>query len=122
MKKVLVVEDDQFLAAAYKLKLTKSGFEVMVASDGGEALAILREFIPDVVILDLIMPNVDGFTCLSRMKSDEKLKNIPVIVASNLGQKEDVEKAKNLGAAEFIIKSNVSIDDILEKINSILNA
>lgn len=119
-KKILVVEDDQFLANAYKLKLSKSGFEIQVAYDGNEALEVLKEFTPDAILLDLIMPNLDGFATLSAIQQDENLKNIPVIVASNLGQKEDVAKAKELGAMDFIVKSNVSIEDIVQKVNSVI--
>ncbi|GIK84117.1 MAG: hypothetical protein BroJett025_07390 [Patescibacteria group bacterium] len=122
MKKVLVVEDDQFLANAYKLKLTKSGFDVVIAFDGAEALQAMRESVPDVVLLDLIMPNVDGFACLDAMQADEKLKKIPVIIASNLGQKEDIERAKSLGAVDFIIKSNVSIEEIVQKVTAVIGA
>jgi DNA-binding response OmpR family regulator len=120
MKKILVVEDDQFLSNAYKLKLTKSGFETLVATDGNEALKVLEEFTPDLILLDLIMPNLDGFGTLTALNADEKLKSIPVIVASNLGQKEDIEKAKELGAKDFIIKSNVSIEEIVQKVNSVI--
>jgi PleD family two-component response regulator len=121
MKKVLVVEDDQFLANAYKLKLSNSDFDVKVASDGKEALSIMEEFLPDVVLLDLIMPNMDGFETLQVMKASDKLKSVPVIVASNLGQKEDFDKATALGASDFIIKSNVSIEDIITKVNKLIS-
>lgn len=120
MKKVLVVEDDKFLANAYKLKLTKSGYEVSVSSDGQEALDFMAESVPDIVLLDLIMPNMDGFATLSEMNNVEKLKNVPVVVASNLGQKEDIDRAKELGAKDFIIKSNVSIEDIVDKVKLIV--
>lgn len=122
MKKVLIVEDDQFLANAYKLKLTKSGYEVSVATDGEEALDQMAQSVPDIVLLDLIMPNMDGFAALDAMKKDEKLKDIPVVVASNLGQKEDIERAKSLGAMDFIIKSNVSIEDIVNKVKSVIGS
>ncbi|MBP7842675.1 response regulator [Candidatus Woesebacteria bacterium] len=122
MKKVLIVEDDQFLANAYKLKLSKSGFEVMVATDGSEALTLLKDFTPDIILLDLIMPNIDGFATLGALKKDEKLKSIPVIIASNLGQKEDIEKALALGAVDFIIKSNVSIEEIVQKVTAVIGA
>lgn len=121
MKKVLVVEDDQFLANAYKLKLSKSGYEVIIASDGAEALEFIKQDRPDIVLLDLIMPNVDGFACLEAMQADENLKTIPVVIASNLGQNEDIERAKSLGAVDFIIKSNVSIEEIVEKVRSIVS-
>lgn len=120
MKKVLVVEDDQFLANAYRIKLSKSNFEVKIVSDGVEALKTMEEFIPDVVLLDLIMPNMDGFETLEKMKANDKLKSIPVIISSNLGQKEDVDKAMALGAKDFIIKSNVSIEDIVDKVRKLI--
>ena len=120
MKKILVVEDDQFLSNAYKLKLTKSGFETVVASDGNEALEVLKEFKPDMILLDLIMPNLDGFSTLKALKDNSEYKDIPVIVASNLGQKEDIEKAKELGANDFVIKSKVSIEKIVQKVNIVI--
>ena len=122
MKKVLVVEDDQFLSNAYKLKLSKSGFDVSVASDGEIGIKLMKEDKPDIVLLDLIMPNVDGFTCLESIKADDSLKDVPVIVASNLGQDEDVERAKSLGAVDFIIKSNISIEEIVEKVKAVVGS
>lgn len=120
MKKVLVVEDDQFLANAYKLKLSKSGYEASVASDGAEALELMKKDKPDIILLDLIMPNMDGFSCLEAMKADGDLKTIPVVIASNLDQTEDIERAKSMGAVDFIIKSNVSIAEIVDKVKSIV--
>ena len=73
MKKILVVEDDQFLSNAYKLKLTKSGFETVIASDGNEALEVLKEFTPDIILIDLIMPNLDGFGTLTALNADPNL-------------------------------------------------
>ncbi|MBI3485520.1 response regulator [Candidatus Daviesbacteria bacterium] len=117
MSKILVAEDDKFLANAYRIKLTKAGFEVMMVGDGEEALAALNKFIPDLILLDLVMPKKDGFAALQEIKKDERLKNIPVIIASNLGQKEDIEKGLKLGAIDFIIKSDLSMDELVKKIN-----
>lgn len=117
--KILIAEDDKFLAKAYKMKLVKQGHEVQVEGDGKLALAAAAEFKPDVILLDLIMPNMDGFTFLETIKADEELKGIPVIVASNLGQEEDLKKAKSLGAADYIIKSNMSLEDLIEKVESL---
>lgn len=116
MTKVLVVEDDRFLISAYRAKLTKSGFEVQMASDGEEALTVLQSFHPDVILLDLVMPRKDGFATLAEIKQHADLKDIPVIVASNLGQKEDIDKAMGLGATDFIIKSDLSMDDLVAKL------
>lgn len=117
MAKVLVVEDDHFLGTAYQAKLTKAGFDFKLATDGDEALAAAKEFMPDVILLDLVMPRKDGFTVLAELKKDPALKDIPVIVASNLGQQEDHERAKALGAADYITKSDLSLDSLVDKIN-----
>jgi len=116
MTKVLVAEDDKYLSQAYKLKLSKSGFEVRMAGDGDEVLMILNDFSPDVILLDLVMPNRDGFATLEEIKKNEAWKKIPVIVASNLGQAEDIEKATKLGAIDFVVKSDLSMESLLKKI------
>ena len=118
MKKILVAEDDTFLANAYRVKLTKEGFDVAIARDGDEFLKALPTFLPDLIILDLIMPVKDGFAVLSELKQHEEWKKIPVIVASNLGQKEDIDKAMALGATDFIIKSDLSLSDLIDKVRA----
>jgi len=120
MKKILVVEDDIYLANAYRVKLTKAGFEVKNTSDGDEAINALQTFTPDLIILDIVMPKKDGFTTLAEIKANESWKNIPVILASNLGQKEDREKGIKLGAYDFFTKTDFSLNTLMEKINNIL--
>jgi DNA-binding response OmpR family regulator len=120
MKKILIAEDDRFLATAYKIKLTKAGYEVKIAVDGVEALKALAEYVPDLVILDLIMPVKDGFAVLEELKKNDAWKKIPVIVASNLGQKEDMEKATNMGATDFVVKSDLSLENLIAKIRKIV--
>jgi two-component system, OmpR family, alkaline phosphatase synthesis response regulator PhoP len=122
MTKILVVEDDKFLDSAYRAKLTKTGFEVRIATDGNEALRTLQSFTPDIILLDLVMPGKDGFATLEEIKKSDKLKHIPVIVASNLGQKEDLDKALALGAVDYIIKSDLSLDALISKILETLQA
>lgn len=122
MKNILVAEDDRFLANAYRVKLTKAGFNVTIASDGAETVELLRKSMPDVLILDLVMPKKDGFTVLAEVKKDPVLSKVPVIVASNLGQKEDIDKAKSLGANDYIVKTDMSLNDIIEKIKKIAGA
>ncbi len=117
MPKILVVEDDHFLGTAYKAKLTKEGFDFRLATDGEEVAVVLKDFMPDVILLDLVMPRKDGFTVLAELKQDPKFKDIPVIVASNLGQQEDHERAKQLGAVDYVTKSELSLDAIVEKIS-----
>ena len=120
MKKILIAEDDQFLVNAYRVKLTKAGFEVQIARDGQEAINTLAAFTPDLILLDIIMPVKDGFAALKEIKANPLWNKIPVIVASNLGQKEDLEKSKQLGAVDFIIKSDLSLENLIAKINALL--
>lgn len=114
--KILVAEDDSFLQKVYMTKLTQEGFLVEVASDGEEALKQLRNSPPDLLLLDLIMPRVNGFDVLQEMKDDNQLKKIPVVVLSNLGQPEDIQKCRELGAKDYLVKANFSINAVVEKI------
>ncbi|HWY79152.1 MAG TPA: response regulator [Candidatus Sulfotelmatobacter sp.] len=120
MKKILVAEDDKFLGSAYRAKLTKAGFEIQIARDGQEAMAMVRTFTPDLILLDLVMPIKDGFTVLEEIKNDPTLKAIPVIVASNLGQKEDTDRALKIGASDYFVKSDLSLNTIIEKIHNLI--
>lgn len=114
--KILVAEDDKFLVKVYKTKLTKAGYEVQIALDGEEFEKIIQTFTPDVILLDLMMPKKDGFEVLKDLKASEKFKNIPVIVTSNLSQAEDEKKAFALGAKEYIVKSDIPIQEIVNKL------
>lgn len=116
-KRVLIVEDEKPLARALELKLQKAGFETSVAYDGEEASKLLDGTVYDVVILDLVMPKVDGFTVLSKVRS--RGTKIPVIVASNLGQPEDIDRAKTMGADEYFVKSSTALTDLVEKVQKL---
>jgi len=105
--KILLAEDDRLICRAYEASLKQEGFEV--------ALQKLGDFTPDLILLDLIMPNKNGFEFLEAIKPVAKLKKIPIIVLSNLGQDSDVERAKALGAVDYMIKSDSSIQKIVEK-------
>ena len=118
MKKILVAEDDKFLANAYRVKLTKANYEVRMASDGEELLSMIEEFQPDLILLDLVMPNKDGFSALSELRANPRWSRLPIIVASNLGQKEDIDKAKKLGASDYLVKSDLAMKDLVIKIAS----
>jgi DNA-binding response OmpR family regulator len=120
MAKILVAEDDKFLANAYRIKFGKAGYDVQIASDGQEAIDILGTFEADIILLDLIMPIKDGFAVLDELRKNEKWKNIPVIVASNLGQKEDIDKSMLLGARDYIVKSDMHLNEVLAKISHYL--
>jgi len=113
--RILIAEDDKFLAKAYQVKFEKLEHEVRIASDGEEVFTLLEGYDPDVILLDLVMPKMDGFAVLEKLKANETTKSIPVVVASNLGQEEDVEKCKKLGAEKFVVKSNLSIQELIEQ-------
>jgi CheY-like chemotaxis protein len=115
--KVLVVEDDAFLLRAYMAKLQSSGFDVQTATDGEEAMAAMTAYAPDVVLLDLVMPRKDGFQTLQEIRQQEAFKNTPIFVVSNLSQKEELERAKQLGATELLLKSNLSMSELVDKIH-----
>jgi len=121
MNKILVVEDDQFLANAYRIKLQKVGFEVIIVVDGAEALEKIKSQNFDLIILDLIIPKIDGFGVLTEIRSQEKYKTLPILVASNLSQMEDINRALKLGANDFIIKSDISLDALIEKIKKLVS-
>jgi len=119
-KKILIAEDDQFLANAYRVKFTNFGFDIRLAKDGKEALKILEKFKPDIILLDLTMPEMDGFTTLEKIKQNKKWTKIPILVTSNLSQKEDRDKVLALSARDLIIKSNLSLSELVEKIYTFL--
>ncbi|QQS39466.1 response regulator [Candidatus Woesebacteria bacterium] len=116
MTKILVVEDDKSLLKAYEFTLSSKGFEVRLAENGQVALDILASYIPDIIILDLVMPIMDGFTLLVKIKENADLKNIPVLVVTNLAQSEDILKAMKMGASDYLIKTDFSTRDLVEKI------
>jgi two-component system, OmpR family, alkaline phosphatase synthesis response regulator PhoP len=120
MKKILIAEDDKFLQSAYKVKLVKEGFEIKTATDGYELLETLKTFTPDLILLDIVMPNMDGFAALEEIRKNSSYKNIPVLITSSLSQKEDQERGKSLGAIDYIVKSDTSMKDLVAKINQIL--
>lgn len=119
MKKVLVVEDDKFLANAFRVKLGKEGYETKIALDGDEAIEQLATFTPDLIILDLLLPKKDGFEVLKEIKARDVWKSIPVLIASNLGQKEDIERGMNLGAIDYIVKSDLTMKGLLVKVDAL---
>ncbi len=110
---ILITEDEEFLASILNSKLIKAGYKTVKAKDGDEAIRFAIETKPDLILLDLMIPVMDGFEVLRKLKDDPILKNIKVIVMSNLGQDEDIQKAKNLGAADYLVKSNHSIQEMV---------
>ena len=118
MKKILIVEDDRFLRELIARKVIDEGFDVSEAIGGEEGIKKIKEEKPDMVLLDLILPGIDGFEVLSRMKQDSALSSIPVIILSNLGQKEDIDKGMKLGANDYLIKAHFTPGEIIEKIKA----
>lgn len=119
-RKVLVVEDETFLVKIYSVKLKKEGYDVHIATDGEEAVRLAAEVKPDLILLDLILPKLNGFEALERMRANPANKSTPVLVLSNLGQEEDIKRATTLGASDYLVKANFSIQDIVAKIKGVL--
>lgn len=120
MKKILIIEDDNFLQDLEAEKIKKHDYDVIIAKTGEEAMTKILEPGIDLVILDLLLPNFDGFQILEKIKTDDATKKIPVIIFSNLSKSNDMEKAIKLGANEFMIKSNFSLEELVEHINKML--
>jgi DNA-binding response OmpR family regulator len=119
-KKIMLIEDDHFLSSLMKARLEKEGFGVIQAFDGEEAMDILKKEVPDLVVLDLIMPKVTGFEVLQMISISPQLDKVPVVIVSNLAQDSDIEKARQLGAKEYFVKVKVSIDDLVGKIKGLV--
>lgn len=123
MKSILLVEDDPFLSDIYLTKLKQSGFEVLAVSEGKECLRKLKEKNFDLVILDIVLPHWDGWEIMRKIKKagkDVKSKNLKIIILSNLGQKEDIEKGLKLGAVKYLIKAHYTPTEVVKEIKKIL--
>jgi DNA-binding response OmpR family regulator len=117
---ILVVEDDLFLIRAYQIKFEKEGFEVWVATEGNTALEFLKKEPADIVLLDLMLPGVSGFDILIELRKTPKWKDVPVIILTNLGQQQDIDRGKELLVKDYIVKANVKISDVVEKVKGYL--
>jgi len=118
--KVLLVDDTEFYQRAYKNKLTPEGYLVTTANNGVEALKCLTQEVPDIILLDLMMPIMDGFKVLQAAKADARLQNVPVIIFSAKGATEEIEQAIKLGATDFLIKSTTTPNKVVDKIKQVL--
>jgi DNA-binding response OmpR family regulator len=119
-KKILLAEDDKFICKAYQDGLTRAGFEVVIAHDGEQALSKIKSDKPDLILLDLIMPSKNGFEVMEDLKKNPSMSKAPVVILSNLGQESDVKKSKDLGAVDYLVKSNYSMKEVIEKVQSFL--
>ncbi|MCH8244543.1 response regulator [Patescibacteria group bacterium] len=120
MQKILVIEDDTFLRELIVQKLLKEGYEIVEAVDGEDGIKKVTEENPDIILLDIILPGIDGFEVLKKIKEDEKVKDIPVIILSNLGQQDDIDKGIKLGAKDYLIKAEFTPGEIVEKVKGVL--
>ena len=117
---VLLVEDDTFLANIYKTKFEMEKFKVSVATDGESGLEATKKKHPDIVLLDILLPKMDGFAVLEGLKKDPQVKDIPVILLTNLGQKDDVEKGLEMGAVDYLIKAHFKPSETVDKVKKVL--
>lgn len=119
-KKILIIEDEEILLDLLKSKLENLGYEVYSAVDGEEGLRAIRDILPDLVLLDIIMPKMGGFEVMEAMQKDPSIKDIPVIVISNSGQPVELNKAKQLGAKDWLIKTEFDPKEVIEKVRAVI--
>jgi CheY-like chemotaxis protein len=121
-RRILVAEDDRFLRKAAEMALKRQGYTVLTAADGEEALRAARSVLPDLILLDLIMPKLNGFDVLQALKKDAPTAHIPVIILSNLGQDRDVQQAMDAGATAYFIKTDLSLQALVQRVEETLTA
>lgn len=119
--KILLIEDEEMLANMYEVKFRNEGFELLKANNGADGLEMAKSTKPQFVLLDIIMPKMDGFSVLTAMKEDPDLKDIPVLLLTNLGQDEDIERGKKLGAVGYLVKANVTPADVVDRVKAELS-
>ena len=117
---VLIVEEDAFLAEIYQKKFEMEGFKVSVAGNGEKGLAGIKKKKPDIVLLDILLSKLDGFAVLEAAKADNSIKNIPIILLTNLGQKDDVRRGLDKGAAGYLIKTHFQPSEVVDKVREVL--
>lgn len=118
--KVLLVEDDKMIIDMYTLKFSQEGYDITQAENGKDGLDLAKKELPDIILLDIILPQMDGFTVLKELKADDSTKNIPVVLLTNLGQDGDVKKGLELGAKDYLIKANFTPSQVVDKVKSVL--
>ncbi len=119
---VALIEDDPLIAEMYTTKFTKEGYDIQHAADGAAGLEMVKKDTPSIILLDIIMPKMDGFQVLTELRKDPAFKQTPVIMLTNLGQEEDVKKGRELGATDYFIKTNFTPAAIVDKVKGILKA
>jgi len=119
-KKILIIEDDSFISEMYSMKFKSYGWQTFTAENGQIGLEKIHQIMPDLILLDIIMPQMDGFETLRSLRKDEVFKNTPVIILSNLGEKSDIEKGLSLGANDYIVKAYFTPQEVVKKIEKYL--
>lgn len=114
--KILLIEDEEMLANMYEVKFKNEGYDLVKAMDGSQGLEMAKSVMPDFILLDIIMPKMDGFSVLKTLKEDAVTKNIPVMLLTNLGQDEDVERGKQLGAVGYLVKANITPSEVVASV------
>jgi len=115
-KKILLVEDEELIIDLLTKKLEREGYQVSIAKDGEEGLSMMKDEKPDLILLDIVMPKMGGFEVMEEMQKDEELKKIPVIVISNSGQPVELDRAKKLGAKDWLIKTEFDPREVINKV------
>lgn len=118
--RVLLVEDDTFLVGMYVTKLQLEHFNTLVATEGEQGLMLAKQQLPDLILLDIVLPKMDGFLVLEELKRDPETRSIPVILLTNLGQKKDIERGIALGASDYLIKAHFMPSEVIEKIKKVI--
>ena len=119
-EKILIIEDDRFITKMYQTKLSLDGYTVETAENGAQGVEKIKSFSPDLVLLDIIMPEMDGFGVLEAIRDDDTINSTPVVVMSNLAQEDHLKRAKALGAKDYIVKSQLTPMDVVKKIKEVL--
>ncbi|MFA6588033.1 MAG: response regulator [Patescibacteria group bacterium] len=117
---VVLIEDDQMIREMYQAKFTKAGYEIHDAADGAAGLELVKKIKPDIILLDIIMPKMDGFQVLKQLRENPDFQKTPIVMLTNLGQEEDVKKGQELGSTDYFIKTNFTPSAIVDKVKSLL--
>lgn len=120
MALIHIIEDEEFIANIMRVNLEEAGHQVVLSNNGEEAFKYLKNNKPDLILLDLIMPNMNGFDFLTKIKSNSELNKIPVMVTSNLNQQEDKDKVTKMGAVKYLVKSDITMEDLVAEVNKII--
>jgi DNA-binding response OmpR family regulator len=118
--KILLIEDDSFLLNMYSTKFEIEGYDISIAEDGAKGIELARDIVPDIILLDIMMPKMDGFEVLKELKADSATAEIPVVILTNINQRDDVERGMSLGAVDYFIKAHFIPSEIVKKVEKFI--